>query len=343
MLNVDHLKPSNVRSKKDERYLTYDNVASLLPALIGDKGVSASYNDDGNANGRHHGRYKTCCRKSAKIAVRMGIYCFALIVIFSFCFGLLSIMRFIKLPDEDVDDASVETEHVRTKPVVQAHGASVGKLKTKLKSGTLNKDRNPIDKEPETSSNDAPSTSAKKQTIVKSLNVKGYASKNRDRSNEGVITDKELIQIVEYFSNENDDLIIEYDVKEYFGYDPDVVDFIGVDYVCCCKTDVIDFCGNNNDVFLKEFDYKFSYVILRDPPPPSSSSLSTLTSEEQQQHQRDENDDDDDDRRWKLIVYINDGMLRSNKLDCNFVGTVFTVVKDVNSNKKNKDHKTNVR
>jgi hypothetical protein len=173
--------------------------------------------------------------------------------------------------------------------------------------------------------NDRKLDTAKKQTIVKSLNVKNYAKKSRDdierrrKDANNEFATGEIVKVVEYFLNENEDLIVEYDVERYFGYDPDLDDFIGTDYVCCCKTDFLNFCGNQ-DVFLKEFDYKFSYVILKDPPspiPPSSSSLSVSDALFGNREK--------EESRWKLIVYTNDAILRSNKLECYFVGTVFTV------------------
>lgn len=248
-------------------------------------------------------------------------------IVSSMIVNVLSLWGFVSIVNHSFED-----EGYKYAPEVPS---PVGKLKTKLKSSLSNDEitskstATTTQDEEENEEGDDENVDAqrynkhqkpalaKKQILVKSLDLKNYETKSRNDKNTPAALVKDFVGSVEYFLNEKEDLIIEYDVKRYFGYDPDMIEFIGTDYACCCKTDFLNFCGNE-DGFLKEFDYKFSYIILKDPTTVASSSSTQFLKE----HNKEE---EEEEGKWKLIVYVNNVLLRSSILECHFIGTIFTI------------------
>lgn len=163
-------------------------------------------------------------------------------------------------------------------------------------------------------------TSRRKTTILKSLNINNIVTNimklygNDNNSNEDQIKFNNPYPIdygIEFSIDEHGDLILEYDIKKYFNYDHGNDDILIVDYKCCCKTDYIDFCGMDNN-YLMDFEYKFSYVVINDT------------------------------HDWKLIIYINNVMTKSHKLECYYITTIYplkvihkTHLSSLSSNNKN--------
>jgi hypothetical protein len=113
-----------------------------------------------------------------------------------------------------------------------------------------------------------------------------------------------------------DGIVLEYDIIDYFGYDPDDERMTYDPHVCCCKTGFANLCGNSfSPSFSRdergggrgdESEYGFSYLLVRAP---SSNVLGTAV--------------DDATGRWKLQVYLNSKLLRAGLVDCYFSVTLF--------------------
>lgn len=147
-------------------------------------------------------------------------------------------------------------------------------------------------------------SSLHKYDLIKSLNVDNYRNAKKEENSRLTKNDG-----VSSFFVDEDRLILEYEVESYLGYDRNDQKFVTDEYTCCCKTDMADFCGNDNGFLIKQMGYEFSYLLIKD--------MSSVKPNHKGQPKT--------KPKWKLALYLNEGMLNSKTLDCYYRATVYTL------------------
>lgn len=157
----------------------------------------------------------------------------------------------------------------------------------------------------------------KKQTIMKSLDLKKNIlyQKSINKNDKNEYFENIQIKNVHIILNENGDAIIEYDILEYFGYDFSNSNLISYHYECCCVTDMMYFCGNEN-IFMKEFSYDLSYAILKDKSNKFTNTNDIETASNIYDLKKTK-------EKWKFVLYINEELVNSEVLNCHFIATLF--------------------
>lgn len=154
------------------------------------------------------------------------------------------------------------------------------------------------------------------------INEKKKEDEEEEEEEEDIITEDET---VEYAMTSNGGLIVEYDAYKYLGLDLESGKSALIDQRCCCQTDLMNVCDASTS-FSDQSGYVFSCGIIRDAAEYEESDRNSM-------HRGDMYPVE-----WKLLLYLNEKMALSRRLECYFYGHIVDVFSDPKwQNNKNLD------